>query len=69
MFLILHVSLITILFDQDAYNNVLQALESYDVCHPRPTGLTVANNLGAGLSIPYRSINKNHAPPTRDYGI
>ena len=49
-------------------HNVLQALECYDVCHPKPVGLTVANNLGARLSVPYISIHKCHALPTRDYG-
>ena len=57
------------LMTQTGCNNVLQALECYDICHPRPAGLTVANNLGAGLSILYRSIHKYHALPPRDYGL
>ena len=28
-----------------------------DICHPRPAGLAVARNLGARLSVPYRSIH------------
>ena len=48
--------------------DVLQVSEWYDLCHPRPVGLTVANNLGAGLSVLYRSIHKCHTLPTRDSG-
>ena len=48
--------------------DVLQASELLDICHPRPVGLTIANSLGARLSIMYRSIHKCHALPTRDSG-
>ena len=37
---------------------VLQASESYDICHSRTFVPFVANSQGAGLSVSYRSIHK-----------
>ena len=48
------------------FENIL--LRKCVVFHPRLASPTVANSQGVGLSVPYKSIEKYLALPTRDSG-